>query len=279
MKHFISKVKNLSQKAAEIQSAMRQVPPKVAEIREAVAATTGQLQTLKSEIQYSVADLKADDENRLSTALQEINSSEEIFAKAGFILSGVDLEISPVQRLLVHLAQVEDVHASVLRSLMSANKHRRTIHAILSSMLQAKQMAETVELNELNYCELMVVVGPIPSVRLSWRPVEVVEVEEVAPVKPALPLPAPASATAPASQAAFGPGSFFEKRSGTTHPATVAAPQSSTAAPDVEISAPTVSCVEESVTVASAPDVSAPAVKHDPLARFKKMPDLSKHKQ
>jgi hypothetical protein len=111
MKQFISRVQNLSRKAAEVKAAMQQVPPKVAEIREAVAATTGQLQQLKSEIQYSVADLKADHEDHLSEALQEINGSAEVFAKAGFVLSGVDLEISPVQRLLVHLARVEDVHA------------------------------------------------------------------------------------------------------------------------------------------------------------------------
>ena len=71
MKQFISRVKNLSQKAAEIKAAMQQVPPKMAEIREMVTATTGQLQQLKSEIQYSVADLKADSEHHLSEALQE----------------------------------------------------------------------------------------------------------------------------------------------------------------------------------------------------------------
>jgi chromosome segregation ATPase len=168
MKRFISKVQNLSQKAAEIKAAMQQVPPKVAEIREAVAATTGQLQQLKSEIHYSVADLKADNEDRLSEAMQEINASAAVFVQAGFILSGVDLEISPVQRMLVHLTKAEDVHASMLRSLVSANQHRRTTHAILSSLLQANQMADTVELGDLVYDEVIVGVGPIPSVRLRW---------------------------------------------------------------------------------------------------------------
>ena len=199
MKQFISNIKNLSQKAAEIKAAMQQVPPKVAEIREAVTATAGQLQQLKHEIQVSVADLKADQEDSLSEALQEINNSREVFEKAGFALDGVDLEISPVQRLLVHLLRTEDVHTSVLRSLVQSNQHRRTTRAILSSLLQAKQMADTVEVGDLIYNEVVVGIGPIPSVRLCWRaeqpePAPGVQTMPTIPVPPALASSAPAPA-------------------------------------------------------------------------------------
>lgn len=263
MKRFVSKVQNLSQKAAEIKAAMQQVPSKVAEIREAVAATTGQLQQLKSEIQFSVADLKADNEDRLSEAMQEINASRDVFARAGFVLSGVDLEISPVQRMLVHLSKVETVHASVLRSLVSANQHRRTTHAILSSLLQANQMADTVELGELVYDEVIVGVGPIPSVRLCWR------AEEVA---TAVALPTPPSIAAPVvtSQSPFGQGSFFERRTPQPPPIPASAVVTSQVSPSVTILAESSSVVEAGQTGSSA------EVKADPLARFKKMPDFSK---
>jgi hypothetical protein len=267
MKRFISKVQNLSQKAAEIKAAMQQVPPKVAEIREAVAATTGQLQQLKSEIQYSVADLKADHEDHLSEALQEINSSAEIFAKAGFVLIGVDLEISPVQRMLVHLARVEDVHATVLRALLSANQHRRTTRAILSSLLQAKQMAETIEFGELIYDEVVVGIGPIPSIRVCWR-TEEDEQTAFAQNAPAISVAPPLAASAqvgPAQpQSVFGTSSFFERREvGPT-----LTPVQSTA-PSV-MSGP----VDEPSTVVKVPLPTKPTESVDPLARFKKMPVL-----
>lgn len=272
MKQFISRVQNLSRKAAEVKAAMQQVPPKVAEIREAVAATTGQLQQLKSEIQYSVADLKADHEDHLSEALQEINGSAEVFAKAGFVLTGVDLEISPVQRLLVHLAKVEDVHASVLRSLLAANQHRRTTRAILSSLLQAKQMAETVELGELIYNEVIVGIGPIPSVRLCWRPEET----EPAPIVPptpiisaAPPLAASAPLAAPVPQSVFGTSSFFERRE------TVPAPAISPTIPPVGPESPSVAAP---TIVMQQPLPATAPTPLDPLARFKKMPELSRPK-
>src|SRR5262245_36405811 len=101
MKQFVSKVRNLSQKAAEIKAAMQQLPPKVAEVREAVASTAGQLQQLRADVQSTVTGLKADTEQRISQAMQEINGSLDVFLEAGFDLGGLDLEISPVQRVLV----------------------------------------------------------------------------------------------------------------------------------------------------------------------------------
>lgn len=264
MKQFISKVKNLSQKAAEIKAAMQQLPPKVAEVREAVAATTGQLQQLKSEIHYSVADLKADNEDRLSEALQEINTSADVFAKAGFLLRGMDLEISPVQRMLVHLNRVETVHASVLRSLASANQHRRATHAILSALLQANQMAETVELGDLIYDEVIVGIGPIPSVRLCWRSEEVAAATVV---PSAATMPLSVAATPATSQSAFGQSSFFERR--TPQPTPMAA---SGAVPVVAASQPSPALAVPAEEIPHADSSS----KTDPLARFKKMPDFTK---
>jgi len=264
MKQFISNIKNLSQKAAEIKAAMQQVPPKVAEIREAVTATAGQLQQLKSEIQYSVADLKADQEDHLSEALQEINNSNEVFEKAGFMLDGVDLELSPVQRLLVHLLRVDDVHTSVLRSLVQSNQHRRTTRAVLSALLQAKQMAETVEVGDLIYNEVVVGIGPIPSVRLCWRAAQV-EPAVVSQTVPAIPVPPPLAASAPVpTPSPFGASSFFERRE---------------ARPAVPTVQPVATTVEQAPVVKKAAPVTETAVSNDPLARFKKMPDLARLKR
>lgn len=268
MKQFISKVKDLSQKAAEIKAAMQQVPPKVAELREAVTSTAGQLQQLKSQIQYSVADLKADQEDHLSEALQEINNSKDAFEKAGFVLDGVDLELSPVQRLLVHLLRVEDVHASVLRSLVQSNQHRRTTRAVLSSLLQAKQMADTVEVGDLIYNEVVVGIGPIPSVRLCWR-AQQPEQATVAQTMPAIPVPPPLASSAPApAPSPFGASSFFERRE------TKAAPVAQPAVSTVQ-SAPAI----EQTPVTKAEPVTETAISSDPLARFKKMPDLARLKR
>jgi len=275
MSNFVSRVKNLSQKAAELKAAIQSVPPKVAEIREAMTATTGQLQQLKSEIHHSVADLKADDESRLTNALQDIKNGADVLAKAGFVVTGLDLEISPVQRMLLKLTKVEDVHASVLRSLLGANQSRRTLHAILSSILQAKQMAETVAFDDLNYAELAVGIGPIPTVRLCWRSDEF----EESPVAPAAATTASitpdVAASAPATQSAYALSSFFEQRA--SSPPRAATPVAAAVSKSTAVGVSTPEATPKPIEPSNPAGASAvPAVETDPLARFKKMPNLAK---
>lgn len=280
MKQFISKAKNLSQKAAEIKAAMQQLPPKVAEIREAVASTTGQLQQLRTEIQSSVTALKADNETRLSQVLQEINASLEVFLEAGYELSGVDMEISPVQRLMVHLRRLDDVHPSILRSLVSANPHRVTTNAILEALLQARQVTDKVQLTRLNYSGLVVHVGPIPSVRLCWRAEE--EAETEATEQPAVAATAPATSPSPS---AFGESSFFERRMAQT-PASEptvaeAAPPPPATRTRITLPTPSVAATTKTPLTPEVKPAVSPSARwtQDALARFKKMPDLSKHKR
>lgn len=275
MKQFISKVKNLSQKAAELKAAMERVPPKVAEIRKTVSDTKGQLQQLRGEIQSSVISLKADNEDHLSEALQEINTSLPVFLEAGFEVAGVDLEISPAQRLLVRMNKLEDVHPSVLRSLLAPNHHLKTTHAILSALIQAREMADKVKFTNLHYSEVLIAVGPIPTVRIGWRAEEVFEAETApSPLEPQVtPVPAPVKPVDTTStQSPFGQGSFFEKRYSPT-PVT-----------------PVVSSVPSATThaeaVAQAPvashergDSATPEWKRDDLERFKKSPHSSKYRR
>lgn len=275
MKQFISKARDLSQRAAELRTALQQLPPKVAEVRETIAATAGQLQQLKTEVQSSVTDLKADNEHRISQALLEIESSRGIFLEAGFELGGVELEISPVQRLLVRLHKLEEVPLTALRALIAANQKVKTTHAILSALLQAQHMADEVELADLEYRELLVSLGPIPSIRLCWRGEEG-EISETRLATPAQSASMPATASLPPTAPAFSQSSFFEKRTPPPLPAATAAEPAVATSPRISLSAPVApmpetSAVSEPVQVAGSPEADV-----DPLARFKKMPNLAK---
>jgi hypothetical protein len=135
----------------------------------------------------------------------------------------------------------------------------------LSSLLQAKQMADTVELSNLHYHEVAVGIGPIPSVRLCWRPEES-EAVEMAQPQPAFPQSPPVAASAPAPQSVFGSSPFFEKREPRPVPVTTTVAAVPTVAGWAAEKA-----LEENPAVGPASEASA-----DPLARFKKMPDLSR---
>jgi hypothetical protein len=269
MKKFVSKIQGFGQKAQEIRQMVASAPPRFAELRESVLASAGQIQNLRADVQAAVTTLRTDSEERLIEALREIDASADTFRAAGYHLDDVEMELAIPQRLIVHLEKVTDVGASTLRSLVSANASRPTTHAILSALVKAEEMADKVDLTNLGYHKLMVHVGTVPNVRLCWcatTPGERVSEPAVTatPVAPTVPAK---SAGPQLGESAFGSSffsadSFFERSARPTPAVSPKVEEAATAAPKAE----------QGSGVAEAPA----DWRRDALARFKKMPDLSK---
>jgi hypothetical protein len=270
MKKIIHRIQDLGQKAGQLKEALEGVPDQAARLRDTVLVTAGQLQDMRKDVQASVAGLRAENDDRIAAALNEIQAGADEIRKAGYELGGVEME-----------DKVADVRASELQSLLAANAGRRTLHGVLSALVKAEEFAAQCGLRELDYRQLRVSVGPIPSIRLIWRAEEI----ETVVVPPALPAsaypkpptpvatrPAPAGASEPAQvpeASPFGKDSFFERR--------VTEPTVTAENPGVEPLAPRPSA-----------ELPAPA-RHEPapapdrsdwsssaLDRFKKMPNLSR---
>ncbi len=262
MSTFIHKVQALGNKAAQIKAAIESVPPRVLEVREAVAATATQFQQLRSEVQSNVTALRMNREEELVEALREIDARSAAFREAGYELHDVEMELGIPQRLIVHLEKIEDVVHSKIGMLAGDNVANKTVHAILTALLKAEELADDIALTHLTYHKLTVYVGPVPVVRLCWcAPAQTLGVSTHA---EAPSIGSPTSMTPSASL--FGTESFFEKRpeSPLTSPLTAA-----TYASPKSIELPL-------VQPADVTPVTASMEREDPLARFKKMPDLSK---
>jgi hypothetical protein len=289
MKKFIHKIQDLSQKAAHLKQALEAAPGQAAQLRESVLMTAGQLQQLRQDVQSNVTGLRADNDARLAQALREIHDSARTFLEAGYALTGVDMDLSPVQRLIVHLEKLETISETTMRSLLSLNSSRPTVYAILASMAKADAVSEKMHVPHLAYRKLVVHVGPTPSVRLCWRSDEVVEVvehEHAAPATAAAvrtPPPIPVTSTPAAAPSAFVQSSYFEQRSIGAIPRS--APPATTV-PEAVVIPP---ALGPASTGSSSPSYSrygqpheAPAGgdwKSSALDRFKKMPDGSKYRR
>ena len=264
MSKFSRRLQSLADKATQFKQVIESVPPKVSDIRDALLTTTGQLQQMRADVQSAVAGLQADTEEKLLQTLREIDAGGETFREAGFELTGVDMELGLNRRLIAHLGWVEDVPESTLRSVLSACQSQRTLHAMLSAVIQAGKLADQVKLTNLGCEELVVHVGPAPTVRICWRTAE----EEEPVTTPVSMASTPLAAAPAAATSAFTSSSYFEPRRA---PEPTAKP-TSTATPE-HVAAPT-------AVTAPAPAVSpAPATGGDwrrgALDRFKRMPDLS----
>lgn len=271
MKKFIQRVQDLSQKATQLKQVVEAAPAQASQLRDTVLMTAGQLQQMKRDVQSGVMGLKADNEGHLARALQEIHDHRATFEEAGYALSGVDMELSPTHRLIVHLDHVEDVTDSALRSLLSAHAGQPTVHALLDALMKADAISERMRFSDLTYRGIVVHVGPTPCVRLRWQ---TDDVEDTAAPAPAAPTIASVAATPnPPPLPAFGSSSFFEQRSvATSRPVTeiTSSPAPVEPAPVEASSVPSPAAAE--------PPVGG-AWKASALDRFKKMPDVSKYRR
>jgi hypothetical protein len=306
MKRIVRRVQSINERAAELTAAAGQLPNRVVELREAMTATSGQLQNLKNDIQVNVGDLTVEHEDGIASTLAEIAAHAPVFAEAGFLLDGVDIGVSPVQNLIVRLQRFKEVDTLTIQPLIQKHQQQPSVRAILSAIIQARGMVSSVDIDGMDNHQLIVGIGPVPSIRLSWRmPVAVID-DDSEPWSPA-----PSQSLTGAGSSFFGPPldapaaakptAAAKPAAATIEPATAAAepanpeptaanaPETPEAVEAVEGSsqagepagtgsrpATTPPPLPEAPTPASPPPLPA-AAPDDPLARFKVMPTLSRH--
>jgi hypothetical protein len=266
MKRIVRRVQSLNERAAELTAAASQLPNRVAELRQAMTATSGQLQSLKTDIQVNVADLVIDREDDLSAALADIAGHAPVLAQAGFLIEGLDIEVSPVQRLVVQLLRIGDAEPGEIEDLIQQHPGQTTLRAILSAILKARAVAASIKLDGLDYHQLLIGLGPVPIIRLGWRAASAVAAPAASSTR--------ASWQPSVSQPLPGGSSFF----GPSATIATLSPPSPEALPFIEEPAPAIPTPPPTAGITALPDAAAPpppaAQDTDPLARFKVMPDL-----
>jgi hypothetical protein len=220
MKNMFEKLQGIGQKAVQIKQAIEGAPARVATLREAMhqtagslALTAGQLQLARSELQQVATGLHVENDEDFTEAFREIAENHLVFREAGYDLTGIDLEVSHGQRMIVHLHRLAAVPEQTLRFILSQHNSQVTITSLLSSIIKAESLAAKVATPGLEYTGIIVHLGAVPAVRISWR-----EIHHASP--PPLPAhatvvaaPAPAAirtTPAPPATSTFGQSTFFE---------------------------------------------------------------------
>ena len=267
MKNLIQKVQALGRKAGEMRAAVQSAPGKAAELRKALTLTAGEFHQLRADVQSNATGLLAQDEDHLLRAMREINDRTEAFEDAGYELTGMDLDLTLNQRLAVHLRKFGEVSQSTLRQL-AAKETTPTTKSIFAGIINAEETAANVELTHLKFDGLIIHIGAQPLVRICWSSDTLAEEVEsqLAAASPSI-APAP---TVPPNPTQLG--SFFEPRQPSASPHLPAT---------VEETVRIAPVTPQALKLESQPKETAPQTSpwsKEALDRFKKMPDLSKHR-
>lgn len=222
MKTMFEKLQGIGQKAVQIKQAIEGAPAKVATLREAVhqtagslALTAGQLQLARSELQQVATGLHVENDEDFTEAFREIAENHNVFHEAGYDLTGIDLEVSHGQRMIVRLQRLGPVPEQTLRFILSQHNNHVTLSSIISSIIKAEALAAKVTTPGLEYDGIIVHLGAVPAIRISWRDVQHVQTSAVAasaPIPVNSPAPVPIRTTpAPAATSTFAQSNFFER--------------------------------------------------------------------
>jgi hypothetical protein len=271
MSKLARRMRQASQKAAQISQAVQAAPQQAAKLRETVLATASQLHDLRNEVQACFAGVSVDTDERLVQVVAEVNDNITVLESAGYELIGADIEVLPLRKVILKLDRFEQVSVSTIRSLTAKNATRRTIQALLSAIVKAEEMSAEMEFSGLEYRGIVVNLGTIATVRVCWSLVEEEEAEVAPPVMGVASI-APATAPTTSSLPTFGAGGFFQPRaSAPVQPATPAASASSQPA----------SLPEQAASATHAQAAAEPTGdwRQTALDRFKKMPTGSKYKK
>jgi len=285
MKKFARRLQQFGEQAARVQQAIDAAPAKAAQIRESVMATAGQVQQLRADVLSSVTSLRSTDDARLVQAIGELGEAGDVLAQAGVELEAVELEMGMHQRLVVQLARIAEIPTARIRALRDLQGQKPIVQSVLGALLTAQEFADKVHGGNLEFSRLTAYVGASPSVRIIWEPIGLDDAEMPAPgpaaaasAPPPVPqrgapsnpdtTPSMASGAAPSSFGAYGSSSFFEPRS-----ASAASTSTPVTGKTVVAKSPDKIDAEEAVKAAARPTGDW---RTDALARFKKMPDLSK---
>lgn len=265
-------IRKINQHVATAGQVAQDASRQLEEIRQTVSTTTGQLQNLRAELPQWTADLQAGSEARIAEAMQEVNDADALLDEAGFAIGGIDLEISPTQKIILHLMMTREVSPREIERMARAQAPGMK-KALLSALTKAREIGQTFAPAGLPDHRVQIVLGPTPTVRLVWRN------ESTEFSSPAMPPPPPGQdrppPAAPAASSFISslnqaPGGFFGS------PSPSAAPSVSfSLPPPLPASTATSGAAGQGVPAqASPPEPTAapPTAPVDPLARFKVMP-------
>jgi len=164
MSRVVSRMKDLGQKAMALKEALDRAPETVEGIRQTFAATADQLHQLRSEVRGSASELKEEAGLDLQDARRQLEAAADVLRKAGFEVTGVDLELGPLQRLRVHVRRPAGTAPRV-----TGPAEPPLLMALRTALEQAEAWLLEPVLEALAQEEIILTLGPVPSVRVCWR--------------------------------------------------------------------------------------------------------------
>ena len=149
-------------------SFIKRLKEKAEKIRTTIEEGTTTLRELRSEVEGTVNQLKADSEEKLMDTVTEIQESVDVFEEAGYELVGLRLEMGFNPKVVPKIKRVLEISDRNFEKLIKEYEDREVVSALLRSIRKVEQLEDKVKIPNLEYDTVEIEVGVVPAVHITW---------------------------------------------------------------------------------------------------------------
>ncbi|MBM40559.1 MAG: hypothetical protein CL483_01380 [Acidobacteria bacterium] len=149
-------------------SFIKKLKDKAEKIRTTIEEGTNTLKELRSEVEGTVNQLKADSEEKLMDTVTEIQESVNVFEEAGYELVGLRMEMGFNPKVVPRIHRVLEISDRDFDKLIEQHEDREVVSALLKALRKAEQLEDKVKIPNLEYDSVEIEVGVVPAVHINW---------------------------------------------------------------------------------------------------------------
>ena len=117
----------------------------------------------------SVSSLKDSGQRRLAETVTQFEDTVPIFAKAGFLLERIEVDVGFTPKVIPHFALSGEASEADRQAALKELKSHRTSRMVMESLIKATALQRFLQGGSMDFVGLEVHMGAMPTVRLKFK--------------------------------------------------------------------------------------------------------------
>lgn len=139
---------------------------KLNELSESVAGLSENITSLlKKEVMDNIKDYSLD---KINEAWTQIEGSTEIFAKTGYSITAININVALPPTLTLSMNRIEDISDTEEEKLLEENKDKTFLYAILVALFKANAIQQSIHTSNYKFTGLTLGLGIPPSLEMKF---------------------------------------------------------------------------------------------------------------
>ena len=131
-------------------------------------ASAASLKDKAGDLKDKAGDLQNAGIDKIKDFMNDLNDMIPVLQEIGFRMNEVEVELGLPPKVVPHFEQTEVIEQEKIDEVLAKYKDQKITSLILSSLLKAATLKESVKIGDLKFSEVEIELGAIPSVNVKF---------------------------------------------------------------------------------------------------------------